>query len=112
MPLRTNNLPQKDKRKDKNESRVNSSGDQDLRQAWIVAWVGREIFLGSLILSLLFLNETRALGLAMTLGNVVGAADTIAALKGGTKGSYKKHLIPTVLVAWVGPLGLFLHSRT
>jgi hypothetical protein len=49
----------------------------------------------------------KALGVAMTLGNLVGVVDTIAALKGG-EGAWKKHMIPTALLIWVGPLGMFL----
>lgn len=108
IPFETNDSSQKNKYSGKNGSAISSGREQDLTKAWIVSWAGREIFLGSLILMLLYLNETKALGLAMTLGNVVGASDTTAALKSGREGSFKKHLIPTVLLAWVGPLGMLL----
>jgi Domain of unknown function (DUF4267) len=87
---------------------LKSGGDQEFTKAWITACAGRELFLGSLILSLNYLKEYRALGVALTVGNVVGVADTVASLRGGVKGAYRMHLIPTILLAWMGPLGLLL----
>jgi len=82
--------------------------DQKLVKAWITAYSGHELALGSLILSLLYLKEYKALGVAMTLGNIVGVVDAIAAWKGGAEGAWKKHVVPTVLLVWVGPLGILL----
>ena len=114
IPLETGTSSQKTKRGGKNESATNSSGVEDLKlaKAWIMAWAGREIFLGSLILSLLYLNELKALGIALILENVVRLWDTVATFKGGKEGAYKNHLIPTVLISWMGPLALLLHSTT
>ncbi|KAE9368298.1 hypothetical protein N431DRAFT_428137 [Stipitochalara longipes BDJ] len=94
--------------KKQNSKNINSDGDQELVKAWITACAGREVFLGSLILSLLYLKEYKALSVALTLGNLIGVVDTIAALKGGSDGAWKKHVITTALLLWVGPLGMFL----
>jgi hypothetical protein len=51
IPLKTRLCSQKDKQNSKN---INSNGDQELAKSWITACAGREDFLGSLILSLLF----------------------------------------------------------
>jgi hypothetical protein len=105
IPLKIQPSSQKNKQDFGN---INSNGDQELAKAGITACSGCEVFLGSLILSLLYLKEHKALGVAMTFGNLVGAVDTIAALKGGREGTWKKHAIPTALLVWMGPLGMFL----
>lgn len=51
IPLKIRLCSQKDKQNSKN---INSNGDQELAKSWITACAGREDFLGSLILSLLF----------------------------------------------------------
>lgn len=96
---------QDSKRNAKNDAAGN---DQVVTEAWITACAGRELVLGAVILSLNYLEEYRALGVTMMLGNVVGVVDTIAVLKGGVEGASKMHFIPTALLVWVGPLGILL----
>jgi len=105
IPLKVTPSSQKNKQKSKE---IAPKEDQEVAKAWITACSGREVFLGSLILSLLYLKEYKSLGVTMTLGNLVGLMDTVAAWKGGAEGAWKKHLVPTALLVWVGPLGIFL----
>ena len=77
----------------------------------LMVFAGRELALGSAILTLLYLDELRALSVVVFAMWWVVAGDSIASGRYGKRGAYKNHLIPSVLMVWVGPLGLLLHSK-
>ncbi|PYH94740.1 hypothetical protein BO71DRAFT_398677 [Aspergillus ellipticus CBS 707.79] len=78
---------------------------------WILVFSGREMALGCAILSLLYLNELKAMSVLVSCAGWVGAGDSVATWLYGREGSVWNHLIPSLGFLWVGPVGVVLFSR-
>jgi hypothetical protein len=79
---------------------------------WLFVFAGYELALESIILLLLYLDELKSLSVVVLAMHLVAARTTIAAVGCEKPRSAKNHLIPSVFMFWVGPVGLVLRSRT
>ncbi|CZR55946.1 uncharacterized protein PAC_05834 [Phialocephala subalpina] len=79
-------------------------------KAWLVPFAGREAAIGSIILTLLYFGELKALSLCFGPMMLAAVADTASVVLYGQPGEWMAHGIPTLLLSWVAPVGLVLYA--